>query len=219
MEQKFGVRPDSSSYRNIVIVCNQAQHEQSRRSRLSPDDARRFTSDFEWWECALSLLRRFKEEGFSADPCILSSAISACESARKWQRALGILQSTMAASEGMSVLNLYCFNAAISACEKGGAWVEAIEIYERMKSIGGSLRPNFVTLNSLLVALDKAGQKELAQSMYEEGEKMGVVQPWIKTRDNAGNAIRAMVSFYGIVAQTEIITLTDSSLIDTIGHA
>jgi pentatricopeptide repeat domain-containing protein 1 len=193
MERKFGVRPDSSSYRNIVIVCNQAQHEKSRRKRAAPTNAGRSEdSEFEWWECALSLLRRFNEEGFRPDPSILSSAISACESASQWQRALGILQSTMA-SDGISALNLYCFNAAISACEKGGAWVEALEIYERMKGVGGILRPNFVTLNSLLVALDKAGQKELAQNIYEEGEIMGVVQPWITTLDFSGNSIRAMV--------------------------
>jgi hypothetical protein len=37
----------------------------------------------------------------------------------------------------------------ISACETAGAWVEALEIYERTKEKGGSLKPTMVTLGAL----------------------------------------------------------------------
>lgn len=127
MEDSYGVRPDTRSYRNAIISCNQAEHEKRREERRnkkkrSQEDAP--TPTFEWWECAVSLLRRMQEEhGLRADTQTFSSAISACEAAGQWQRALGILQSMLDADEKgnegeSSVLNLYCFNAAISACEK-----------------------------------------------------------------------------------------------------
>jgi pentatricopeptide repeat domain-containing protein 1 len=200
MEDSYGVRPDSRSYRNAIIACNQAEHEKRREERRkkkkrSQEDAP--TPTFEWWECAVSLLRRMQEHGLRADTQTFSSAISACEAAGQWQRALGILQSMLDADEKgnedeSSVLNQYCFNAAISACEKAGAWVEALEIYERMKEQGGSLKPTMVTLSSLVLALDKAGQKEIAQSFYKEGVQRKIVKPWRFTRDQNDEKVRAM---------------------------
>ena len=198
METMFGVAPDELTYRKAIIACNQAEHDKRRRKRRGLD-AKDDESALQWWECALSLLRRMKESHLQVDPQTYSSVISACEAAGQWQRALGVLRSMMKtkeqATDDYSRLNLYCFNAAVSACEKGGAWVEALELYYRMKDKGGAVTPNFVTLNSLLVALDTAGQKELAQSTYEEGVRDGVVTPWKMTRGNAGGQmIRAMVS-------------------------
>jgi hypothetical protein len=90
-------------------------------------------------------------------------------------------------SPASSVTTFSCLNL------QGGAWVEALEIYERMISYGGLLRPNFVTLSSLVLALANAGQKELAQSKYNEGVKMKIVNPWRMTRDSSGKPMRAMV--------------------------
>ena len=122
MSSRFGIAPDSRSYRSAVIACNQAEHEHRRREKKS--DQLDFPYSFRWWECALSLLRRMKESGLSPDIRTYSSAISACEAAGEWQRALGVLQSLMDEADDEdppeSRLNLYCFNAAISACEKGG---------------------------------------------------------------------------------------------------
>jgi pentatricopeptide repeat domain-containing protein 1 len=189
----YGLQPDTVSYRNAVIACNQAEHEMHRAARnhrevrLAQDEV-----GFAWWECALSLLRRMQEEGQQPDTQTFSSAISACESAGQWQRALRVLQSTLDDGDD-SRLNLYCFNAAIAACEKGGAWVEALEIYERMKAHGGSLRPNFVTIASLVLALDRGGQKELAQEVYREGaQQLRVVQPWRYTQNAQEERVRAM---------------------------
>jgi pentatricopeptide repeat domain-containing protein 1 len=201
MKPRFGVTPDVRSYRGAVIACNQAEHERVRR-RKAPH-AVHFEEEDEdentvrWWECSLALLRRMQEEDQTPDMNIFSSVISACEAAGEWQRALGVLQMILDEydtedNEGIS-LNLYCFNAAISACEKGGAWVEALELHERMLDIGGSIKPNFVTLSSLIVALDKAGQKELAQSKYIEGRELGIVNPWRWTRSRVGSSIYALV--------------------------
>lgn len=198
MEAVYGVTPDERSYRTVIIACNQAEHDKWRRRRLGL--ATKDTNDDDallWWECSLSLLRRMKENNLQVDPQTYSSVISACEAAGQWQRALGVLQSMMKskgqASDDYSRLNLFCFSAAISACAKGGAWVEALELYYRMMDKGGTVTPNFVTLNSILDALQSAGQKELAQTTYEEGVKVGIVSPFKITQGRDGRQIRAMV--------------------------
>lgn len=189
MYKRYGVRPDTRSYRNGAIACNKAEHD---RLQVSNGDA-----NYQWWECSLSLLRKMREGGVAPDVATYSATISACESAGEWQRALGVLQAMMdddsdKTADG-TMLNLYCFNAAVSACEKGRAWVEALELYERMLDISGSILPNAVTLNSLLVALENAGQKELAQSKFEEGRRLKLVNPWRYTKNKDGESIRAMV--------------------------
>jgi pentatricopeptide repeat domain-containing protein 1 len=219
METMFGVAPDENTYRKAIIACNQAEHDKRRRQRRGLD-----TKDDEivlqWWECSLSLLRRMKESRLFVDPQTYSSVISACEAAGQWQRALGVLHSMIKSGnqtvdDDYSRLNLYCFNAAISACEKGGAWVEALELYYRMKDKGDAVTPNFVTLSSLLVALDKAGQKELAQSTYEDGIRDGVVMPWKMTRKSAsGQMIRAMVSWDCISTLKQRVTHCDDFFIE-----
>ena len=198
MKEKYGVKPDARSYRSAIIACNQAEHYRRRQKETSTvsSDKGQQQSDpaFHWWECALALLRRMKEDGLRPDVQSLSSCISACEAAGEWQRALGVLQTMIDEDSGDETsMNLFCFNAAISSCEKGGAWVEALEIYERMISYGGLLKPNFVTLSSLVLALANAGQKELAESKYREGLKLKVVNPWRITRDGSGQRLKAMV--------------------------
>jgi pentatricopeptide repeat domain-containing protein 1 len=200
MRSTFGILPDERSYRSTVMACNRAEHK-SRIVRSGPliadeSDTEMMDSSVEWWECGLALFRRMREENITPDAKTYSSVISACEAAGEWQRALGVLETmieTTNLGSGSSSLNLYCFNCAISACEKGGAWVEALEIYERMMDIGGPVSPNFVTLSSLVLAFDKAGQKELAQSKFEEGVKKRIVQPWRWTRNKAGESIYALV--------------------------
>ena len=115
-----------------------------------------------------------------------------------------------------AVLNLYCYNAAISACEKGGAWVEALELYCQMMDKGGVATPNFVTLSSLLNALDAVGQKEVAQDLYEQGLESNIVRrPWTRTRAAAssGDRIRALDfrNYSSAMAQTAIRSVMESA--------
>uniref|UniRef100_A0A7S4IIR1 Smr domain-containing protein n=1 Tax=Odontella aurita TaxID=265563 RepID=A0A7S4IIR1_9STRA len=248
MESRFEVKPDGGSYRGAIVACNQAEHERRRQRRRTRrrEMARMEGGDYaddmweegwggdqvgvaveeeeedeglQWWECSLSLLRRMKEEGIVPDVQTYSSAISSCEAAGQWQRAIGILRSMSDESsslsapsssggdddrreeeregEGLIALpNLFCFNAAIAACEKGGAWLEAVELFERIRT-DGSLRPNFVTVNSLLIALDRAGQRELADAVYREAVKDGVVKPWKMRRDvEEGGRMRRVMDLH-----------------------
>jgi pentatricopeptide repeat domain-containing protein 1 len=182
------------------MACNQAQH---GNKVFGSDFDEKFDScneggqHIEWWEISLALLNRMVDEGLTPDVQTYSSVISACEAAGQWQRALGVLQTIIAqddpnhAGKDAVSLNPYCWNAAISACEKGGAWVEALDLYERMLE-SELISPNIVTMNSLLQALDKNGQKELAQSKYDEGVKLGIVNPWKQTYNHAGEPILAL---------------------------
>jgi len=195
MQFQFGIVPDEISYRSAAIACNQAEHEKRRRLALGLEPRYNFEYEgngLQWWECTLSLLRRMNENGLQADPQTYSSVISACEAAGEWQRALGVLRAMMSSKLGFSRFNLYCFNAAISACEKGGAWVEGLELYHRMMHKGGKIRPNFVTVNCMIIALDKANQKEMAQDTYEEAIRKRILNPWRMTKDFPGNSIRAL---------------------------
>ena len=220
MERRYGVRPDSRSYRNVAIACNKAQHEELRLLKNEKATTPPKPSPvYKWWECGLALLRRMREDGVVPDVATYSATISACESAGEWQRALGVLQAMMDDEDRLddkhSLLNLYCFNAAISACEKGHAWVEALELYERMLEIGGSIQPNVVTLNSLLESLEYAGQKELATSKYIEGRKLNMVNPWRQTKDLNGAYVRAMDlhNFSAAMAKAAVRTYMDGSII------
>jgi pentatricopeptide repeat protein len=198
ISSRYGLRPDSRSYRSAIIACNQAQHlqkEYEAENGLKGDQSRDYDGTgepfVEWWECSLALYRRMTEEGLTPDAQTHSSIISSCEAAGEWQRALGVLQTIIDNSKDTpSSLNMYCWNAALSACEKGGAWVEALDLYERM--LESPFKPNVVTINSIMEALDKADQKELAQTIYDEGLDLGLLDPWKTTQNEEGESIVAL---------------------------
>ncbi|VEU41164.1 unnamed protein product [Pseudo-nitzschia multistriata] len=199
ISSRYGLRPDSRSYRSAMIACNKAQHAEKARNSNNSQETTNDEMDGEyalqWWECSLALYRRMTEEGLKPDVQTHSSIISSCEAAGEWQRALWVLQSIIDKSadepdDATPSLNVYCWNAALSACEKGGAWVEALDLYERM--LESPFQPNVVTINSMMEALDKADQKELAQSIYDEGLELGILHPWKETTDKDGTPIMAL---------------------------
>ena len=217
---RYGLKANSRSYRSAIIACNQAQHAQKayEDEDLSDEDEDLDYEDrdepfVEWWECSLALYRRMTEEGLQPDVQTHSSIISSCEAAGEWQRALWVLQQIIDNSkDSPSSLNMYCWNAALSACEKGGAWVEALDLYERM--IESPFKPNVVTFNSMMEALDKADQKEMAQSIYDEGLDLGLLNPWKKTTNENGEAITALDlhTFSGSMAKAAIRKAMDTWL-------
>jgi pentatricopeptide repeat domain-containing protein 1 len=149
-----------------------------------------------------------------------SSVISACEAAGQWQRALGILRSMSFENNEGPLPNLYCFNAAIAACEKGGAWVEALDLYERLRSSPGNVQPNFITLNSLLISLENAGQRELAASIYQDALRDGILSPWKYRLDFTGTRVSALDlhQFSAPLAKTAIRSVIESLLLHQAVH-
>jgi len=71
MKSKYGVEPNEVSYRLAIVACNQAQH---RESRQSSSDGQ----ELQWWQCALSLLRRMKEADL--EPSLQSISRKVCVS-------------------------------------------------------------------------------------------------------------------------------------------
>ncbi|KAL3759066.1 hypothetical protein ACHAWU_008675 [Discostella pseudostelligera] len=199
MPLRYAVEPVELSYRLAIIACNQAEHRE--RKNGAP-----IGSGFKWWECALSLLRRMKEDGVKPSLQTISSVVSSCEAAGEWQRAIGVLKSmphfssllgreSMQEDDSHERPNLYCLNAAISACEKGGAWLEALQLYENilsMQNTNNSVRPNFVTVNSLLIALENAQQHDLSGSIYRDAVREKIVSPWKYRHDTDGNLRKMM---------------------------
>lgn len=187
MHTKYNISPNETTYRLAIIACNQAEHRERRQRRNTAVASNPL--EFQWWECSLSLLRRMREDEIRPSVQAYSSTVSSLEAAGQWQRAIGVLQSMR---EDGEIPNLYCLNAAISACEKGGAWVEALELYESIRSQKSSIRTNFITVNSLLIALEKASQVELAESIYQEAVRDKIISPWVRRYDNDGTLRRMM---------------------------
>ena len=227
---KYFLKPNERSYRSAIIACNQAEHER-RRHKNKQDESEQYDTNFEpydetenttdefsfsWWEVAVSLFRRMREDRIEPSMQTYSSVISACEAAGQWQRAIGILGSM---SKDESKANLYCFNAALAACEKGDAWLEAVELYERMKAVG--LKPNFVSMNSVLIALERGDQRELAETLYRQGLKEKLFSPWKYTMDsNQKDRIRVMDlhQFSVAMAKIAVRTAMDSLLLKNTSH-
>lgn len=226
MSLRYGVEPDEVSYRIAIIACNQAEHREHKELQCEISDNGPVLT---WWECALSLLRRMREDDISPSLQSISSAVSACEAAGQWQRAIGVLElmpsfSPLLGDDQMKEMNdpdepanLYCLNAAISACEKGGAWFEALQLYESIRSAQNTknaVMPNFITVSSLLIALEKANQLELAESIYTDAIRDGVVSPWKRRHDNDGK-LRIMMDlhqFSAPMAKIAIRSYMDSLL-------
>ena len=193
MPVRFQCIPDAQTYKFAIIAANQAEKRRKRQEKMGV--ARVTKGSLQWWEVALSLLRRMKEDGLKPDKQVYSSVISACESDGQWQRALGVLRSMSVTTGGEipTPPNLFCFNSAIAACQKGGAWLEAVELYERIRASGNrKIRPNFVTINSLLIALEEGGQREMAESIYKEALHDDILLPWRARTGEAGEWLRAM---------------------------
>ncbi|KAL7548212.1 hypothetical protein ACHAWF_011506 [Thalassiosira exigua] len=225
---KYGATPNEVSFRLAVVACNQAEHRDAklrrrrRGRREAPSSSPPGLPERRWWECALSLYRRMKEEGIEPSLRTTSSVVSACEASGQWQRALGVLGSMPSfapllgdgrGTRGTDVheepVNLYCLNAAIGACEKGGAWVEALQLYERARSARGDeggVRPNFVTVNSLLIALERANQLELAESIYKDAVREKIVSPWRRRQDNDGE-LKSMMDLHQFSAPMATIAV------------
>jgi pentatricopeptide repeat protein len=244
MNFKYSLKPNERTYRSAIVACNQAEHEKRRnRTRtvessekdvdndgrlkagggreVEVDEAKDDPLSFEWWEAALSLFRRMKEDQIQPSIQTYSSVISACEAAGQWQRAIGILRSMTETKDTICQPNLFCFNAALAACEKGNAWLEAVELYERMRATGGSIMPNFISMNSLLIALDKGEQRELAESIYKEALKEKILTPWKYTLDsNCDERVRAfdLHQFSIPMAKIAVRNVVDSLLQKRASH-
>ncbi|CAE8716259.1 unnamed protein product, partial [Polarella glacialis] len=121
------------------------------------------------WREALSLLGDADRLGFGgADAVGLSAAIIACgrgeRSAGLWRRALALLLGGRHLEP--DGLNAAC-NAACASCEVAGQWERAFELTESVLRQHG-LRPDLVTVNSLIAACETSRQWSWALHLLRE---------------------------------------------------
>ena len=100
-----------------------------------------------------------------------AAAISGCEKAYEWQRALWLLYQMQAVT---LTADAVCFAAAVSACEKGQRWQHALCLFSEMKA--SRVEPAVMACNALISALEKCScwQRALS-SLISVGIKADIV--------------------------------------------
>ena len=100
----------------------------------------------------------------------------------------------------LSLLSLFVLHSLYLTHEHDFCRVEALQLYESIRSSKSGVKPNFVTLNSLLIALDKADQQALAETIYREALQDKILSPWKRRFDNDDCKMKTMmVSFAAIL--------------------
>lgn len=79
------------------------------------------------------------------------------------------------------------------------AWVEALQIYEDIRSAQytkaeNAVKPNFITVNAIITALERANQSEIAESIYKDAVRDKIVSPWKRRHDIDGKLRMMLVS-------------------------
>ena len=79
------------------------------------------------------------------------------------------------------------------------AWVEALQIYEDIRSAQytkaeNAVKPNFITVNAIITALERANQSEIAESIYKDAVRDKIVSPWKRRHDIDGKLKMMLVS-------------------------
>lgn len=79
------------------------------------------------------------------------------------------------------------------------AWVEALQIYEDIRSAQytkaeNAVKPNFITVNAIITALERASQSEIAESIYKDAVRDKIVSPWKRRHDIDGKLRMMLVS-------------------------
>jgi pentatricopeptide repeat domain-containing protein 1 len=105
-----------------------------------------------------------------------NAAISACEKARNWKRALSLLEE--AQQKGINPTAI-TYNAAISACAKGKQWEMALSLLEEVQHKG--IHPDIITYNAAISACAKGGQREKALELFGEVQKLKGIEPNVVT--------------------------------------
>ena len=72
------------------------------------------------------------------------------------------------------------------------AWVEALQIYEDIRSSEQYIKPNFITVNAIISALERANQREIAESIYRDAVRDKIIMPW-KGRYDIDGKLRMML--------------------------
>ena len=84
--------------------------------------------------------------------------------------------------------------------------MEALQIYEDIRS-EQYVKPNFITVNAIISALEKANQREIAESIYRDAVRDKIITPWKQRYDIDGKrmmlvSVKQSFLFFYIIYQT-----------------
>ncbi|CAJ1440681.1 unnamed protein product, partial [Effrenium voratum] len=103
----------------------------------------------------------------------LNAAISSCEKARQWQRALALLAEMDSRLLRKDVIS---YNAALSACEKCSRWQAQLVLLHTMRSV--SVAFDSFSLNAALLCCRGTGRWRLAVALFLELAGAGDALSW-----------------------------------------
>ncbi|CAL1138925.1 unnamed protein product [Cladocopium goreaui] len=113
------------------------------------------------WQRCLTLLERQLDVG-PIGPVVITTAISACEKAKKWQAALHLARC---------VEDCVALSSVMSACVQGSEWQRALCLFSRAGNIDA------VTWSVAASACDRGSSWELAFHLFREMTTWGQVNP------------------------------------------
>ncbi|CAJ1420694.1 unnamed protein product, partial [Effrenium voratum] len=131
------------------------------------------------WPLTLLLLQ---EMDLKPDSYTFTAAVSVCETAAQWERAVAIFRE----AEAEHIADVFSCSAAISACEKAGQWQTALELF-----CGASmkLQPNLHVHNAMISAFAKGQQWQRAMD-HLFGMAARTVEPDVLSFNSALHACR-----------------------------
>ena len=96
------------------------------------------------WQSAMKFLERLENQ-LEANVFSYSACISVCARAKRWEKALFLLNRMEVQSHKP---NIHCFSAAISACGKCGQWEKALQLLDEMQQ--RRLDPDVISFNATI---------------------------------------------------------------------
>jgi len=161
-KKELGLEPDAISYSLVITACGNAQ-EIDLAQRI-------FTSAVQQTGNSRAIIR---------DTGMCNAMLTAYERSgtQYWREAVGLLQEMLEGRLDMPALNKSrpdskSFATVITACGKAGEWQQCMKLYDQMGALG--VPKDRVVYNSMINALQAAGQWERAKELLLEGKQEGV---------------------------------------------
>ena len=98
-----------------------------------------------------------------------TSVINALAGQGQWEAAMTMLDDMTKVCSEKPTIGTYC--AVMDACGNGGEWEKALGIYRSLE--GSRFDTSSRSFNSLIKALEKGGQSQLAESISRERSMFG----------------------------------------------
>ena len=132
------------------------------------------------WDMSLTVLEDMRAAPASevSDDALLlayNMLLASCKTESRWGDATALLQDMIA--EGRVMPDGFTYSSIISSCVAAREWLHAMDVLEDMESRG--VTPTIVTYNSIIEALDTAGERIRAELVYLSALRAGIYDHWL----------------------------------------